>query len=44
MRVPIVVSLWYWEEIGVAVMSSALLQQEVLEGTPNHHPEKQHLV
>tara|TARA_B110000014_G_scaffold171194_1_gene121722 strand:- start:139 stop:345 length:207 start_codon:yes stop_codon:yes gene_type:complete len=42
MRVPIAGSLRYWEEIGVAVMSSALLEpqgaQGVPEGNPNHHP------
>jgi hypothetical protein len=38
-RVPVVVSLLYWEETGVEVVSSALLEpQGVLEGNPNHHP------
>tara|TARA_B100000959_G_C14485825_1_gene421124 strand:- start:182 stop:349 length:168 start_codon:yes stop_codon:yes gene_type:complete len=37
-RVQVVVSLRYWEETGVAVVSSALLEpQGVLEENPNHH-------
>jgi hypothetical protein len=39
MRVPVVESLRYWEETGIAVVSSALLEpQGVLEESPNHHP------
>jgi hypothetical protein len=37
-QVPVVASLLYWEETGVEVVSSALLEpQGVLEENPNHH-------